>query len=264
MVAAQPLAAVRAVRHRSARLRRSRRGPSAPAGRRARRGGRPRCAAPRCTGIRSRALAREHVLVAGRVLLVAPPLEDAVLDQRVEPGAQHVAGDAEPPLPVVEAGDAEERRRGRSAASTTRPPPRGSGRSSSASPRTRLVSRAPRYQLHDATDSARVRCMTQLTAPAAGPPALVDPRRAVHVAGAHHHRHHHPERGHPHALPVARHRDRRAAVDRRRLHGGVRRAAAHLRQPRRPLGPPAHARHRAGRVRHRLRGVGAGRLGDAC
>jgi hypothetical protein len=46
--------------------------------------------------------------VAQRRVLVGAALEDALVDQVVEPGGEHVAGDAEAALPVVEAGDAEE------------------------------------------------------------------------------------------------------------------------------------------------------------
>ena len=55
------------------------------------------------------ALAGEDVLVAGRVRLVLTPFEDAGFHERVEARTEHVAGDAEAPLPLVEAGDAQER-----------------------------------------------------------------------------------------------------------------------------------------------------------
>src|SRR3989440_12550152 len=54
------------------------------------------------------ALVGQAVLEALGPLLVAPALEDAVAHQRLEPGGEHVAGDAEAALEVLETADAEE------------------------------------------------------------------------------------------------------------------------------------------------------------
>src|SRR5436305_384775 len=51
----------------------------------------------------------QPVLVALGTLLVATALEDALLDEPLQPRLQHVARDAEAALEVVEAADAEER-----------------------------------------------------------------------------------------------------------------------------------------------------------
>ena len=71
----------------------------------------------------------QHIFVARRVLAVAPALQQAGLDQRVEPARQHVRRDAEALLELVEARQPVRERRAGSACSTTRPPARGCGRS---------------------------------------------------------------------------------------------------------------------------------------
>ena len=152
MVAVQALAAVRAVRHRRGHL-----AAVVVDEQRRRAVGRRVPVAPDAQRVEHRrevgALAGEHVLVARRVVLVLASLEDPLLDERVEPGAEHVAGDAEAPLPVVEAGDAEER----VAQDQQRPPLadhlEGLGDGAVTSPRTRSASCPPAYQLHDTTDS---------------------------------------------------------------------------------------------------------------
>ena len=73
-------------------------------------------------------------------------------------------------------------------------------------------------------------------------------------------RQHDRQRGAAHAQPRARRHHQPAAVDRRRLHPGVRRAAAGVRQPRRPLRPQGRAADRSGAVRRHL---GAGRRSPA-
>ena len=54
------------------------------------------------------ALLGQAVLAAQRALLVRPLHQDALLDEALEPGLQHVAGDAQVALQVVEAPDAQE------------------------------------------------------------------------------------------------------------------------------------------------------------
>ena len=71
------------------------------------------------------------------------------------------------------------------------------------------------------------------------PPALGHPRGALREPARHRARQHHPQRRPADAVPRPARRPQPAAVDRRRLHAGVRRPAAHRRQPRRPLRPQA-------------------------
>ncbi len=104
--------------------------------------------------------------------------------------------------------------------------------------------------------------MAVLTAPApdADPhPALVDPRRAVPEPVHGRRGQHDRERGAALAQPRAGRLDHPAAVDRRRLHAGVLRAAAGRRAPRRPVRPAAGP---AGRPRGLRGDVRAGRADD--
>ena len=89
------------------------------------------------------------------------------------------------------------------------------------------------------------------------PPAMGEPGRALPVGVRHRDRRHHRQRGSAHHGARARSHHQPTAVDRRRLHPGVRRSASRRRQPGRPIRPPPRPRPRPGLVRRHL---GAGRL----
>ena len=87
----------------------------------------------------------------------------------------------------------------------------------------------------------------------------MDPRRAVLQPAGDRARQHDPQRRHPHDRARPRRHEQPAAVDGRLLHAGVRRPAAHRRQPRRPLRPARRAAARPRDLRPRLAGVGVRR-----
>ena len=84
------------------------------------------------TGRKSRAARGQHVFVARRPLAVAAALQQARLDQGIEPAGQHVGRDAEAFLEFVEARAGRAGRRAGSGCSTIRRPAPGCGRSGTA------------------------------------------------------------------------------------------------------------------------------------